>query len=766
MQESQHNLKPGTIIKNYEIIRVLGEGGFGITYLARDRELGLEVVIKEYFPNEFAMRADDSCITAKSKSIGDFSKGMQRFKEEAQTLAKFSHPSIVKILGYFEANDTAYFVMEYEEGTDLSHYLKQQGKMIDQEEILSIMMPILEGLKEVHKHNYLHRDIKPGNILLRANHSPVLIDFGASKLAIGEASKSITSMLTEGYAPLEQYSTDIKQQGPFTDLYAVAAVIYKIITGKVPPSAQTRSYQLLSEGSDPFEPLMTLKLSGYDTNFLRAVDRALAINAKERPQNVQQFQKDIAGELKRESKPSTQKENEAINSPKPKNKGLLIGIVVLIIAGGVFGTIFMQDKKPNQAPRIVQNTVKKVTTEQEVKESNICDNGNVAKCYSQGLQYLNGQGVKQDKKKAMDFFKIACDNDDAKGCSGLGLIYAQGQGVKRDNQKALSLFKKACDGGNMEGCYNLGYMYDKGKGTKQDDIKSLEYYTKACNSGLAKSCYRLGSRYLSGKSVTKDYVKAKDLLGKSCDGGEARGCTGLGVIYVKGLGTGKDYTEARTYFKKACEASDAKGCFNLGRIYDKGLGIEEDDAKAARLYKAACDNGYEKGCKTSPSKKVQPSYSLDEKGIENIALLKHKFSTINMPSEFTNRKSVSLEFAEGYEYKVPTIMLFDNNNLAAEIRGSNGLISEIFIYSSKFVTKKGARVGMRIEEVLKLYPNAKIEHITIEEKRRIFIQIGNTMQFEIEKDKYIGKEKYDDFIVPLSELAKGTAIAKIRLFEY
>ena len=225
MQEDQHSLNAGTVLEKYEIIRILGEGGFGITYLAEDIHLGLKVVIKEYFPNEFAVRSSENTITAKSKSVGDFAKGMKRFKEEAQTLAKFNHPSIVKILGYFEANDTAYFVMEYEEGIDLSHYLKQEKRSLCQEEILSIVMPILEGLKEVHAYNFLHRDIKPGNILLRTNKSPVLIDFGASKLAIGEASRSITSMLTEGYAPLEQYSTDIKQQGPFTDIYAIAAVM-------------------------------------------------------------------------------------------------------------------------------------------------------------------------------------------------------------------------------------------------------------------------------------------------------------------------------------------------------------------------------------------------------------------------------------------------------------------------------------------------------------------------------------------------------------
>ena len=172
-------------------------------------------------------------------------------------------------------------MMEYEKGNDLSDYLKHQAKPLSQEEILSIIMPILEGLKEVHRHHFLHRDIKPGNILLRTNKSPVLIDFGASKLAIGEASKSITSMLTEGYAPLEQYSTNIKQQGAFTDLYAVAAVMYKMITGNVPPSAQTRSYEVLQEGIDPYNKLQHMQLSSYDAHFLLAVDQTLSLSKRE-----------------------------------------------------------------------------------------------------------------------------------------------------------------------------------------------------------------------------------------------------------------------------------------------------------------------------------------------------------------------------------------------------------------------------------------------------------------------------------------------------
>lgn len=304
--KDKHALQPGTILDRYKIIHVLGEGGFGITYLAEDIQLGLQVVIKEYFPNEFAIRNFDSSIIAKTDSEDHFTKGLQRFKEEAKTLIQFKHPSIVKILGYFEANNTAYFVMKYEGGIDLDKYMKQNHPPLSQDEILEMMMPILEGLKEVHKYNYLHRDIKPANILLRENASPVLIDFGASKIALGEVSKSITTILTAGYAPPEQYSSDVKRQGVFTDLYSLAAVMYKMITGVVPPDAQTRSYALLSDKKDPYLPLIDKNLSNYDTYFLSAIDNALLMEAKKRPQSVQQFQENILGEVVAPSSQPTQ----------------------------------------------------------------------------------------------------------------------------------------------------------------------------------------------------------------------------------------------------------------------------------------------------------------------------------------------------------------------------------------------------------------------------------------------------------------------------
>ncbi len=568
-----HSLKAGTSINNYEIIKVLGEGGFGITYLAIDKQLGLEVVIKEYFPNAFAMRAANSTITAKRTSVADFSKGMQRFKEEAQTLAKFNHPSIVKILSYFESNDTAYFVMEYEEGLDLSQYLKQQNRALKQDEILGIMVPIMEGLKEVHRYNFLHRDIKPGNILLRSNNSPVLIDFGASKQTITDVSKSVTSMLTEGYAPLEQYSTDIKQQGPFTDIYAVAAVMYRMITGKVPPSAQTRSYQLLSDGNDPFVSLITLNFNGYDRNFLYAIDRALSVKAKNRPQNIQDFQSDIIGKLKM---PEPTAENEAKDKNTVRtvessgNKSLLFTIAVLVIIGSVFGFLFFKDLSEKDTIKISEETdivqkTKKRTHVSKTKEQ-ACQDGDMKACTNLGTSFVTGKEQTKNYKKAVSLYTKACDGKYARGCYNLGIMYINAQGVEKDYFKALDVFSKSCTYGDARGCLSLGLMYEKGEGAKQNDKKAAMFYKEACNKGDTEGCVSLGYLYENGKGVEKDSKKAVELYKKSCKAGDSSGCTNLGFMYSNGQGVEKNSKKAIELYKKACDDGDQVGCDNYNKL--------------------------------------------------------------------------------------------------------------------------------------------------------------------------------------------------------
>ena len=286
-----HALPGGYQLFEYKVTRVLGHGGFGITYLAWDTNLEKNVAIKEYLPVEFAIRMGDVSVKPRSSADEeDYKWGLERFLKEAQTLAVFRHPSIVAVYRFFEEHGTAYMVMEYEDGEAFSSVMKRKRGKFTEAELIDLLMPLLDGLAAVHKSGYLHRDIKPGNIYIRENGSPVLLDFGAARHAIGKKSQSLTSIVTPGYAPMEQYFAD-GNQGPWTDIYAMAGILYQAISGSVPAEAPARIK------NDPHEPISQTSPKGYSETFLAAVDCALLVDEELRPQNVSDWRAMFEGKL-------------------------------------------------------------------------------------------------------------------------------------------------------------------------------------------------------------------------------------------------------------------------------------------------------------------------------------------------------------------------------------------------------------------------------------------------------------------------------------
>jgi len=278
-------------LQEYRIERVLGFGGFGITYLAVDTNLDKTVAIKEYLPNDLALRANGAAVVPKATECReDFQWGLDRFLDEARALARFRHPNLVPVHRFFEANGSAYVVMEYEAGERLTEILRRTSQSVPEEEALALLDGLLDGLAAVHRGGYLHRDIKPGNIIVRADGTPVLIDFGAARQALGQRSQAVTSIVTPGYAPLEQYTTS-GHQGPWTDIYAAGAVAYQIVTGAPPPEATARARQ------DPYRSLSGQNHPDYSDAFLRAVDWALRVDEHERPQSVADFHRALHGEI-------------------------------------------------------------------------------------------------------------------------------------------------------------------------------------------------------------------------------------------------------------------------------------------------------------------------------------------------------------------------------------------------------------------------------------------------------------------------------------
>ena len=232
--DSRFALPVGAVIDDtYRIVRVVGSGGFGITYEAEDITLGTTVALKEYYPFDFGDRDNTMSVRPKSdRHKRTFEWGRTSFLQEARTLARFEHPSIVRVTRVFEAHATAYMVMRLERGQSFDAWLKSLGRPPTQEELDRIAESLLDALQLMHAENFLHRDIAPDNIIVRADGTPVLLDFGAARRSVAEISRSMTGVVKAGYSPNEQYASDNRLQGPWSDLYALGGTLYRAVTGK------------------------------------------------------------------------------------------------------------------------------------------------------------------------------------------------------------------------------------------------------------------------------------------------------------------------------------------------------------------------------------------------------------------------------------------------------------------------------------------------------------------------------------------------------
>ncbi len=289
MIEDTNALPMGFSLHRYQIESVLGAGGFGITYRAIHEALQNQVAIKEYFPAEWSYRDHNGTtvrpnaqgqIPARSGEPPCYTWGLQRFLDEAKILVQINHPCVVRVRDYFTANGSAYIVMEYEAGESLSMQL-QRGGILPEQELRQLLGDVMPALTAVHGQGYLHRDLKPSNLYVRSSDSRVmLIDFGAARQALGRRTRSVTSVVTPGYSPIEQYVTVGEDYGPWTDIYALGAVLYRCITGAPPIEAPGRVLK------DPVQPAVECGIGLYSSGLLRVIDQALAVRPEDRFQTI------------------------------------------------------------------------------------------------------------------------------------------------------------------------------------------------------------------------------------------------------------------------------------------------------------------------------------------------------------------------------------------------------------------------------------------------------------------------------------------------
>ena len=306
MSEHRASLRSGHRIQWYVVREVLGQGGFGITYLAEDTNLNLQVAIKEYLPVDMAVREGDASVHPLTGEHGEqFRWGLERFISEAQTLARFKHANIVRVFTVFAANNTAYMVMEYEQGRSLAEVLKER-KTLPERDLRVMLLPLLDGLEQVHAHGFIHRDIKPANIFVRGNGSPVLLDFGSARQSLGEHTHTLTAMVSPGFAPFEQYAGKGERQGPWTDIYGLGATLYRAVVGRAPANAMDRSEALLRTSRDVFVGAAEISPPGYSPALLRAIDHALNFRIEDRPATIADWRREFAGEASAAAPVSTE----------------------------------------------------------------------------------------------------------------------------------------------------------------------------------------------------------------------------------------------------------------------------------------------------------------------------------------------------------------------------------------------------------------------------------------------------------------------------
>jgi parallel beta-helix repeat protein len=274
-------LPVGFQLEEYRIVKVLGQGGFGITYLAEDTRMNHQVAIKELLPTDFATRSQDYTVVPLTQSDEpDLAWAKQRFVDEARILVRLNHPNIVRFFRYFELNSTAYLVMEFVRGQNFKGWI-QRHRQPNEQELKALLFPLLDGLEYVHQQPLLHRDISPENVMITEAGRPMLLDFGSARAALGNNPK--TEVVRRGFSPIEQYQRN-SPQGPYTDLYALAGIMIQAITGEAPPQSIDRF-----GNRDPYEPLTRRYAGKYSQSFLRALDAAFAAWPEKRPQSVEQW---------------------------------------------------------------------------------------------------------------------------------------------------------------------------------------------------------------------------------------------------------------------------------------------------------------------------------------------------------------------------------------------------------------------------------------------------------------------------------------------
>jgi TPR repeat protein/serine/threonine protein kinase len=623
----------GTLLDGrYRIGRVLGHGGFGITYLAWDENLHLRLAIKEYLPRDCATRAPDGVSLAiYSGQAGEqFAYGLERFLEEARALARFDqHPGIVTVKSFFRAHGTGYCVMDFVEGLTLKQYLERQpGGRIPVEPAWQLLQPVMDALRAVHKEGLLHRDLAPDNIYITREGRVKLLDFGAARFAAGEHSRSLSVILKPGYAPEEQYRTRGKQ-GPWTDVYGLAATLYRAITGTAPPEALDRL--------DEDELIAPSRLGIGITAAQEAVLlKALAVKADARYSSMQGLQ-DGWGEVEGaeakppdnapppaspESPPVSAKMAPERSSPGSRHRGGFVWLLaVVVIAGmsleGISRFVGPLDRPSAQSPMIRNTTPTTISAGQPQNDcsSNLVDpaTGLSLQLCESSLNECSSQIAELESRFIENLNQFALTSGPS-GDHALGRLREvlelmrpdqqciwngvkstkeriESDGLRRISNRYVDLSDGALSRSDVEGAWKWiyhGIELDPTSDTLRD--RTIDLWKSEADHGDAIAQFFLGWMY-TGRGNDQDNTRAVGWYRKAAEQGDADAQANLGWMYAQGRGVAQDNRQAVSWYRKAAEQGNAIAEFYLGLMYLEGRGVAQDDRQAASWFRKAAEQG-------------------------------------------------------------------------------------------------------------------------------------------------------------------------------
>jgi len=647
-------LPPGTRLEEFLIERVLGSGGFGITYRALDVSLNRPVVIKENLPSQFAHRDTSSLVVKPGLGREDeenFRWSMENFSREAEMLASLHHPGIVKVLRRFEAFGTAYFVMPYVEGVSFDELIEERAikdKHFSEEELRGLLERVLEALAYLHQHGIYHRDIKPGNILITSDGVPVLIDFGSARQRLGE--RSMTVVESPGYTPFEQHESR-GNVGPWSDLYALGATLEKAITGQTPPKAMDRMrddprvplikrYDLSSVFSRQFLDSLDKALEGDEClrwqdaeEWLTALrDPSVGVGPSEAPHTsrVEQSRPSGSADYSKAVLPSkapSRRNRKATGSSlaRSSRRRWLALASIIVLSSGTVGYFKLFATKISEMPpsdwkshaeagdpfaQALMARAYSVGTDgypENPKKATAWAQKSAAFNHPLGI-YMLGSCIYRDldqpkqerEQEAHRLFSKAVTHGFLKkaGRGGkqwmerVGHAYLLGRGVSKSESDAFRLFQNAAEQGDPLAMTRVGHCYERSTGVEQNIDLALEWYRKAANHNEPEALTSLGKCYLDGKGVTKDEFGAVKLFQKAAEMGCSEAMNSMSRCYWYGWGIPENKYKAYEFSSKSANLGNTRGMCQAGICLLFGDGVIKNEAYALEwLRKAAeCDD--------------------------------------------------------------------------------------------------------------------------------------------------------------------------------